>query len=113
MAKKNEKSTIKEMNLTIKGKRIGTRGRIFAGNVVKKFPTRVVIELERTLYVPKYERFHKKKTKLHAKVPDNMNIEVGDYVRIQECRPLSKIIHSVVIENVRSIKGNNNQENKK
>lgn len=79
-----------------------TRGRIFEGTVTKKFPTRVVIEFERTLYVQKYQRFYKKKTRLHARIPSSLNISVGDYVRIRECRPLSKIINFIVIEKIRS-----------
>ena len=80
----------------------GTHGRIFEGFVTKKFPTRVVVEFERTVYVPKYQRFTKKKTRLHARLNPAISVVVGDYVRVQECRPLSKIIHSIVIEKVRS-----------
>ncbi|MDP4039623.1 MAG: 30S ribosomal protein S17 [Candidatus Pacearchaeota archaeon] len=77
---------------------VGTRGRIFAGKVVKKFDKRVAIEFERTIRIPKYERFSKRKTRLHARIPENMEISVGDYVKVRECRPLSKMIHFVVIE---------------
>ena len=80
---------------------VGTRGRVFQGYVTKKFPMRVVVEFERTVYVQKYERFTKDKTRLHARLPSGMNADVGDYVKVQECRPLSKIIHFVVIEIVR------------
>lgn len=81
---------------------VKTRGRIFEGFVTKKFPRRVVIEFERTVYVRKYERFYRKKTRLHARLPAKMEsqINVGDYVKIQETRPLSKIIHFIVIEKV-------------
>ena len=84
---------------------VGTRGRIFKGFIIKKFPARVVVEFERTVYVPKYERYYKKKTKLHARLPKNINAEIGDLVKIQECRPLSKIIHFVVLEKVDSKAG--------
>ncbi len=77
---------------------VPTRGRIFKGIVTKKFPNRVVVEFERTVYIPKYERYYKKKTRLHSRLPKEFNVEVGDYVKVQECRPLSKIIHSIVIE---------------
>ena len=76
---------------------VSTRGRNFDGFVVKKFPKRVVIETERTTYVPKYERFYKKKMRLHARLPDTISVSLGDLVRVQECRPLSKIIHHIVI----------------
>ena len=88
---------------------IFTRGRIFEGFVIKKFPTRVVIEFERTLYIPKYERYFKKKTRLHAKLPNDLNVDLGDYIKIQECRPISKIIHFLVLEVVR--KASESKEN--
>jgi len=81
---------------------ISLRGRSFKGTVIKKFSKRVVIEFERTIYIKKYERYAKRKTKLHARLPvcieDEVNI--GDYVEIKECRPISKIIHFVVIGKV-------------
>jgi len=78
------------------------RGRIFRGKVIKKFPKRVVVEFERTLYVKKYERYAKSKTKLHARLPDCLakDIMVGDYVEINECRPLSKLIKFAVIKKI-------------
>ena len=94
--KKSEKQEHKTSPLVI------TRGRIFEGTVTKKFPTRVVIEFERTVYLKKYERFYKKKTKLHARLPQGMDINIGDYIAVRECRPLSKIIHFLVIEKIRS-----------
>jgi len=80
------------------------RGRTFEGTVVKKFSKRIVIEFERTVFIQKYERFYKKKTRLHARLPDNMEseINVGDYIEVRECRPLSKIIHFIVIKKIRS-----------
>ena len=79
------------------------RGRIFEGKVIKKFHKRVVIEFERMVYVRKYERYAKSKTKLHARLPVCMDkeIQIGDLIRIQECRPLSKIIHFVIIGKVK------------
>ncbi len=80
---------------------VATHGRVFQGYVTKKFSTRVVVEFDRSAYVQKYERFLKDKTRLHARLPEAMDVSVGDYVKVQECRPLSKIIHFVVIEVVR------------
>ena len=81
-----------------------THGRIFEGIVIKKFHKRIVIEFERMVYVRKYERYKKSKTKIHARLPICMEdeISVGDYIKIQECRPLSKLIHFVVIEKIKS-----------
>ena len=79
-----------------------TRGRSFKGTVISKHPKRVAIEFERTLFIKKYERYSKKKTKLHARLPDCMaqDIQIGDYIEIKECRPISKIIHFIVIKKI-------------
>ncbi|MBX4211859.1 30S ribosomal protein S17 [Candidatus Pacearchaeota archaeon] len=100
MAKKPQKQV--EKKETRSDFLVGTRGRIFEGFVTKKFPTRVVIEFERTIYVQKYKSFYKKQTRLHARLPEGMDINVGDYIQIRECRPLSKIIHFMVVKKVRS-----------
>jgi small subunit ribosomal protein S17 len=82
---------------------LSVRGRAFNGKVIKKFHKRIVIEFERTIYIKKYERYAKLKTRIHARLPPciDKDINTGDYVRIQECRPLSKIIHFVVISKIK------------
>jgi len=81
-----------------------TRGRVFEGVVIRKFDKRIAIEFERMIYVRKYERYAKSKTKIHARLSTCLEkeINVGDIVQIQECRPLSKIIHFVVIKKIKS-----------
>ncbi len=83
--------------------KLAARGRSFEGEVIKKFPRRIVIQFERTIYIKKYERYMKKKARLHARVSKCMEneVEIGDYVQIRECRPLSKIIHFTLIKIVR------------
>lgn len=100
-AKKEEKSSCADKQCPIHGE-LSARGRIFEGHVVRKFPRRIAIEFERTVFVRKYERYSKKTTRLHARLPDCMvkEINVGDFVKVRECRPLSKIINFVVIEKV-------------
>lgn len=101
---KNEKKQKqkKEAYVDLSVENISSRGRVFEGVVKKKFQKRIVLEFERIGYAYKYERYYKKKTRIHARLPDNMHnsIEVGDYVKVQECRPLSKLIHHIVIEKV-------------
>jgi len=43
------------------------------------------------------------KTKIHARLPKCMEKEIhkGDFVKIRECRPLSKIIHFVFVEKLK------------
>ncbi len=85
-----------------KERKISLRGRSFKGNVIKKFQKRVVIEFERTIYIKKYERYLKRRTKLHARLPEELfeKINLGDYIEIRECRPLSKIIHFMVVKKI-------------
>jgi len=79
------------------------RGRSFKGFVISKFPRRICIEFERIVYVKKFERYMKKKTKIHARLPDCLKdgINIGDYIEVKECRPLSKIIHFCVVRKIR------------
>jgi len=88
-------------------RKVGTRGRVFEGIVIKKFPKRLTIEFGRMIYVRKYERYAKSKTKIHARLPICMDekIKIGNLVKVQECRPLSKIIHFVVIKEVNEGEG--------
>jgi small subunit ribosomal protein S17 len=81
---------------------ISLRGRSFRGTIIRKFPKRICIEFDRTIYIKKYERYSKRKTKLHARLPDCMNEEmnIGDYVEIIESRPISKMIHFVAIKKI-------------
>jgi len=99
---KSEKSEPSKAAKLGKKMKISTRGRIFEGYVIKKFSDRVVLEFERTVYIPKYERFLKKKTRIHAKLPQNIHVEEGDLVKARECRPLSKIIHFIVVKKIKS-----------
>jgi small subunit ribosomal protein S17 len=79
------------------------RGRVFEGTVTRKFSGRVAIEFERVLHVPKFERYEKRKTRLHARLPECLsNIEIGDLIQIAECRPLSKIIHFIAIKRIKT-----------
>ena len=102
--KKKSERKIKEKpkEKIVGARKIGTRGRVFEGRVIKKFPKRVTIEFERMIYIRKYERYAKSKTKIHARLPEDMeDINVGDLIRVQECRPLSKIIHFIVIKKIK------------
>ena len=78
------------------------RGRTFQGVVINKLHGRVTIRFERMNYIQKYERYEKRNTKLHARLPECLNeIEIGDYIQIEETRPVSKIIHFVVTKLIR------------
>ena len=75
------------------------RGRVFEGLVTSdKMSRAAVVQWERRVYINKYERYEKARTKLHARNPDCIRAKAGDRVRIMECRPLSKTISFVIVE---------------
>ena len=107
MAKKKEQIDCKDRLCPVHGDRkLKMRGRTFEGVVVKKLPGKVTIQFERMLKLPKYERYEKRRTKIHARLPDCMkdDVDVGDLIQIAETRPISKMIHCVVSKIVRKVK---------
>ncbi len=111
MAKKTENNIEKEISCKDRlcpkhgDRKLKMRGRTFQGKVVKVLPGRVSISFERMLKLPKYERYEKRKTKIHARLPECMQAEVavGDLIEIAETRPISKMIHFVVSKVVRKM----------
>lgn len=84
------------------------RGRQFEGEIKKvSDPKSVVVEWQRLFYVPKYQRYEKRRTKLKVHNPPCINAITGDKVLIAECRKISKTKNFVIIEKVKneSIKG--------
>ncbi len=78
---------------------ISLRGQEFVGTVVSAKAHRTVsVAWERRRYVPKYERYEKRRSKVAAHNPDEIDAKEGDVVRIKESRPLSKTKHFVVTE---------------
>lgn len=79
------------------------RGRKFEGYVIKKFEKRITIRFEKIKYMKKYERYIKAQSKMHARLPEKLkdSVNIGDYIQIMECRPLSKILHFVVVKKIR------------
>jgi len=55
--------------------------------------------VERTLlhYVPKFERYEKRRRRYLAHSPPCLNVQIGHRVRIAETRPLSKVVSFCII----------------
>ena len=65
--------------------------RVMQGVVVSdKGDKTVVVRVERRIMHPLYKKFIRRSRKMHAHDPEN-RFKVGDRVRIQECRPISKL----------------------
>ncbi|MEM0480769.1 MAG: 30S ribosomal protein S17 [Candidatus Aenigmatarchaeota archaeon] len=77
---------------------IKVRGKLFVGTVIsKKASKTITIERPYVQYVPKYERYMRKRSKIKAHLPDCIEVNVGDKVLIGETRPISKTKSFVVI----------------
>jgi small subunit ribosomal protein S17 len=102
--KGNEKENVKTGSVKCNDEKcpvhgtLPVRGRRFKGYVTKIYSKNATIEFERFTYIPKYERYAKAKTRLHAHIPECIvpSVKIGSYVEIGECRPLSKTIHHVI-----------------
>ncbi len=78
-------------------KPLSTRGRKFTGTVISdKMSKTVTVEWKRRRYLPKYERYQKRRTKVKAHNPETINAEKGDIVIIEETRPISKTKNFIV-----------------
>jgi small subunit ribosomal protein S17 len=72
-------------------------GRTFTGTVIKKDTHRTaIIIFPRFYYLKKYERYEKRRTKLHVHNPSCINANINDKVIINECRPLSKTKNFII-----------------
>ncbi|MEM5777082.1 MAG: 30S ribosomal protein S17 [Candidatus Aenigmatarchaeota archaeon] len=77
------------------------RGKILKGIVVSdRMQGTVIVRIDYLHYIPKYERYEKRRSRIPAHNPECINAKKGDAVRIAECRPLSKTKAFVVIEKV-------------
>ncbi len=86
---------------TKKQTKIPTRGRTFTGVVVSsKAQKTVTVQWNRRVYIPKYERYLTKRSKVKAHNPE-LTLKEGDTVIIKECRPISKTKKFVVVEVVK------------
>ncbi len=77
------------------------RTNTLVGTVISsKMQKSATIEMPRSSYIQKYERYEKKRTKIKAHNPTCINAKEGDIVKIVECKPLSKTKNFVIIEKI-------------
>ncbi|MBN1645052.1 30S ribosomal protein S17 [Candidatus Woesearchaeota archaeon] len=80
---------------------LSLRGRTFTGTVIStKMQKTAIVQWEFKRYLPKFERYEKRKSKVKVHNPECLNVKKGDIVEISECRPLSKTKHFVIVKKV-------------
>jgi len=83
---------------------ISIKPETFIGKVIKKDVSRTAtIEWGRNVYVKKYERYAKKRSRLRAHNPPCLKVEIGDEVMVARTRPLSKTKHYVIVKMIKKI----------
>jgi len=84
-------------------KKITPKGRVLVGKVIKKdvFGTATVL-VEHTHFIRRYERYEKRQSKIHVHNPDGINAQIGDKVKIQETRPISKTKNFMIIQIIKN-----------
>ena len=78
--------------------KISLRGKVLEGKVVStKAPKTAIVERNYVFYIPKYERYERRRSRIAVHNPPCINAKVGDRVKIVECRPISKTKHFVIV----------------
>lgn len=95
-----ETKTCLDKNCPIHGQ-ISVRGKTLVGTILKmKSSKTAVIQMEKTKFIQKYERYVKKSIKLSVHAPECLDLLVGDVVEVGETRKLSKTKSFVIIKKV-------------
>jgi small subunit ribosomal protein S17 len=77
---------------------VSIRGRVLRGVVRHaKSKNTAMVEWGYHKFIPKYERYERRKTRVTAHNPDCIKAKEGDVVVIGECRPLSKTKHFIIL----------------
>jgi small subunit ribosomal protein S17 len=81
--------------------RLPVRGQVIEGTVVSTAMQRTAV-VERTLlhYIPKYERYEKRRRRYLVHAPPCLQVPIGHRVRIAETRPLSKLVSFCIVEDL-------------
>jgi small subunit ribosomal protein S17 len=78
---------------------LSIRGKLIQGKVVSaKAPKMAVVQQEAPKFVPKYKRYARSQSKIHAHRPLCIDVKEGDIVLTAECRPISKSVSFVIVE---------------
>ncbi|MFH1779977.1 MAG: 30S ribosomal protein S17 [Candidatus Micrarchaeota archaeon] len=74
-----------------------TRGAVRTGIVTStKAKKTATVRIDYEYKNPKYERLEKRRSKIHAHIPEGMQVKQGDLVEINETRKISKTKSHIV-----------------
>ncbi|MEM0026850.1 MAG: 30S ribosomal protein S17 [Ignisphaera sp.] len=77
---------------------VKVRGLMLIGKVIKsRMQNTVVVEREYVVWVRKFKRYERRRSRIHAHNPPCISAKEGDIVIIGETRPLAKSVSFVVL----------------
>lgn len=95
---KKPKRTCSDPNCPFHGE-LPVRGRTLEGTVISaKMDKTVVVRRDYLNYSPKFKRYERRHSHIPAHSPPCISAKEGDWVKIAECRPISKTVSFVVVE---------------
>jgi small subunit ribosomal protein S17 len=95
---KKPKKSCSDPNCPFHGN-LAIRGRVLEGSVMSaKMDKTVIVRRDYLNYVPKFKRYERRHSHIPAHNPPCIDAKEGDWVKIMECRPISKTVSFVVIE---------------
>jgi len=95
---KKPKKACDDVNCPFHGE-LAVRGRVLEGKVVSaKMDKTAIVERDYLLYVPKFIRYERRRSRIPSHNPPCVGAKAGNRVKIAECRPISKTVSFVVVE---------------
>lgn len=80
---------------------ITSHGKVYTGTVVSdKMQSTISVALDYKHRHPVYQKIVKTRSKIYAE--NNLSAKAGDIVKVQECRPLSKLKRFTTIEIIKN-----------
>ena len=95
---KKPKKTCDDQNCPFHGT-LSIRGRVLEGTVIStKMEKTAVVRRDYLHYMPKFKRYERRHGHIAAHNPPCINAKEGDWVKIAECRPVSKTVSFAIVE---------------
>jgi small subunit ribosomal protein S17 len=95
---KKPKKTCDDQNCPFHGT-LSIRGRVLEGTVISsKMEKTAVVRRDYLHYMPKFKRYERRHRHIAAHNPPCINAKEGNWVKIAECRPVSKTVSFTIVE---------------
>jgi small subunit ribosomal protein S17 len=95
---KKPKKTCDDPNCPFHGT-LSIRGRVLEGTVISsKMEKTAVVRRDYLHYIPKFKRYERRHGHIAVHNPPCINAKEGDWVKMAECRPVSKTVSFTIVE---------------